>query len=95
MGEGPVAYTYTVDERCLDGSVSYIAGDFDAPSYTNATYGVADGEFAFGALDGYDRDVYGLGTLALGIYRFIAENLTWSPGSDDSRNLSSFSLLVV
>jgi Ca2+-binding RTX toxin-like protein len=88
-----MAYEYTVDEWLPDGVTPFHAGVFDAPSYLNTSFVLADAEFGFGALVGYERDVYALGVLAPGVYRVVATDLTWDPTRNDGENLSYFRLL--
>ena len=88
-----MAYAYTVDERYVNGSTSYLVGTWDAPGSINNAYGLAESDVGFGALVGLDSDVLGFGTLEPGVYRVIADDLTWDPYTSDIASIASFALL--
>jgi len=91
-----MAYYSTSDER-YNGYYEYGAGYYDAPSYLNNVYVIAESDWAYGLCnDNYytgDEDVYSLGILSTGYYTIDVDNFTWDYGYYDYGYIDYFRIL--
>lgn len=92
-----MAFVSTADERYLGGSLSYTAGEYDAPARLNEVLVLAEGETGYGALvyQNFTRDVdtYGLGFLSPGRYEVTVSDRIWDFSTFDTASVSSFEIL--